>query len=247
MRSSCKIRARVVLHASGHDMQQRVTALVSDPWRRKDPLRAMRLVLEELTHRVNDEFAAAIRTVESVSALTQSDEVKSSLAAVQCRLENFARVHVALQAPEFRTTIDGGAYLRQLCEAISLSRLHFRGIQLELVTRRLDIDSEQCWRLGQVVSELVSNATRRSFLTPPTRIWVAAARRGALISCQVEDNGMASESESGSRGIRIVDALARELHGAFEQQQRGDHFVATVIFPAICESDRDLSVARFVR
>jgi hypothetical protein len=31
-----------------------------------------------------------------------------------------------------------------------------------------------------------------------------------------------------------VDALARELHGAFEQHHRGDRWVATVVFPAAC-------------
>jgi two-component sensor histidine kinase len=227
-------------------MQARVPVLVSDR-RRRDPHVAMRLLLEELTHRVGGEFAAAIRTISMAAALTQSDEVKSALAKVQCRLENFARVHGALRVPEFRTSIDGCAYLRQLCEAISLSRLQFRGIQLELLERKLEIDSEQCWRLGMIVSELVANAARHSFVNPPAHIWVAAARRGALIWCRVEDTGVASETESANRGLRIVDALARELHGEFEHYHRGDVSVATVIFPAVCASDSGFPVARVLR
>jgi two-component sensor histidine kinase len=43
----------------------------------------------------------------------------------------------------------------KLCEAISLSRLQFRGVKLELLERKFEIDSEQCWRLGMIVSELV--------------------------------------------------------------------------------------------
>jgi hypothetical protein len=31
-----------------------------------------------------------------------------------------------------------------------------------------------------------------------------------------------------------VDALAHELHGAFEQHHRADRWVATVVFPAAC-------------
>ena len=45
---------------------------------------------------------------------------------------------------------------------------------------------------------------------------------------------MAAESERENRGTRIADALARELHGAFEQCHRGDVCVATAIFPAVC-------------
>jgi two-component sensor histidine kinase len=204
----------------------------------------MRLLLEELTHRVGGEFAAAIRAISRAAALARTDEVKSALGSVQCRLENFARVHGALRIPESRTSIDGCAYLRQLCEAISLSRLQFGGLQLELLERKLEIDSEQCWRLGMIVSQLVANAARRSFVNPPARIWVAAARRGALIWCRVEDNGTAAKNEPENRGVRIVDALARELHGGFEQYHRGDIYVATVIFPAVCASDRAFQLAR---
>ena len=207
----------------------------------------MRLLLEELNHRVGGEFAAAIWTLSQATALAQTDEVKSALGAVQRRLENFARVHRALRVPEFRTSIDGCVYLRQLCEAISLSRLQFRGIRLELLERKLEIDSEQCWRLGMIVSELVASAASHSFVNPPARIWVAAARRGALIWCRVEDNGTASEKGSDNRGLRVVDALAHELHGEFEQYHRGDVSVATVIFPAVWPSDSGFPAARYLR
>ena len=237
------VMRRVALHASYRHMRGQAVALVSDSSRRKDPLRAMRLVLEELRHRVDYEFDAAIQTVTKAGRLAPSEEIQSTLGAVQCQLENFARVHSALKTPEFRTRIDGSAYLHHLCEAIGLSKLQFLGIQLELLARELDIDSEQCWRLGLIVAQLISNAARRSFLQPPPRISVAAARRGALIWCQVEDNGIASEGEFGSHSLRIVAALVDDLHGAFEQQQRGDHFVATVIFPATCESDLDVLAA----
>ena len=151
-----------------------------------------------------------------------------------------------MRVPEFRTSIDGYAYLRRLCEAISLSRLQSRGIQLELLERKFEIDSEQCWRIGMIISELVANAARHWFVNPPARIWVAAARRGALIWCRVEDNGMAAEKESENRGLRLVDALARELQGEFEQYHRGDVSVATVICPAVCVSDSSFPAARYL-
>jgi two-component sensor histidine kinase len=173
----CKIRAVFALIVRRQDMQARTPALVTDTRRRRDPQRALRLLLEELTQRLGAEFAAAIGTIARSAALAQSDEVKNALGAVRSRLENFARVHGALRVPEFRTSIDGGTYLRQLCEAINVSRLQFRGIRLELLERKFEIDSEQCWRPGMIVSELVTSAARHSFVDPPARIWVAAARR----------------------------------------------------------------------
>jgi two-component sensor histidine kinase len=243
----CKIRAAFALIVQLQGMQERTPALVSDFRRRRDPQRALRLLLEELTHRVDAEFAAAIGTISRSAALAQTDEVKNALGAVRSRLENFARVHGALRVPEFRTSIDGCRYLRQLCEAINLSRLQFRGIRLELLERKFEIDSEQCWRLGMIVSELVTSAARHSFVDSPARIWVAAGRRGALIWCRVEDNGTAAANESENRGTRIVDALARELHGEFEQYHRGDVSVATVIFPAVCASDSTFPMTSYLR
>jgi two-component sensor histidine kinase len=207
----------------------------------------MRLLLEEFTHRVGGEFAAAIRILSTAVALAQTDEAKSILAAVQHRLENFARVHAALGIPERRTSIDGRTYLRHLCESLSVSRLKWQGVHLELVERTLEIDSEQCWRLGMIVSELVADAATHSFVSVPARIWVAAARRGALIWCRVEHNGMPSENESESRGMRIVGALARELHGELERYHQRDVCVAAVMFPATCAADLGFPTSRYLR
>jgi two-component sensor histidine kinase len=112
--------------------------------------------------------------------------------------------------------------------------------------KKLEIDSEQCWRLGMIVSELVANAARHLFVSVAPRIWVAAVRRGALIWCRVEDNGMPSQNEFESRGLRIVGALARELHGELEQHHGRDVCVATVVFPAACAADRGFPIARYL-
>ena len=140
---------------------------MSAVWRSRDPQRAMRLLLQELTHRVDGEFSAAIRILSSAAALTHSDETRRTLVAVQARLENFARVHHVLQAPEIQTDVDGCSYLQQLCVAISLSKLECLGIKLEVLDRECPIDSEQCWRLGIIVAELVAIDARRAFVSFP--------------------------------------------------------------------------------
>lgn len=214
-------------------MQEQAALLLDDRPRHREPQRALRLLLEELSNRVDREFTAAVRTLSSAAALAHTEDARNALGAVQCRLENFARVHAALRVPEFRTSIDGSAYLRQLCAAISASRLQFRGIELECVGNAFDIDTEQCWRLGMIVSQLVNNASGHTFVDIPGRIWVAAARRGGLVWCQVEDTGFAESEELERPSIRIVDAIVRDLYGAFEQRHRGEGCIATVIFPAV--------------
>jgi two-component sensor histidine kinase len=191
----------------------------------------MRVLHEELTHRVTREFSAAIGTLSAAAARAQTDQARSELAAVQTSLENFARVHRALQIPEFRTTVDGCVYLEQLCGAISVSRLERCGIELHVLEGTCAIDSEQCWRLGMIVAELVAIAVTPSFAGGSARISVAISRRGAFIGCRIEGNGITRDGEA-NRSTRIVDALVRELHGAFEQHRSGERCLTTVVFPA---------------
>jgi two-component sensor histidine kinase len=54
-----------------------------------------RLLLDELTHRINNEFAAAIGIVSVATARSTTDEARTELARVQNRLESLACVHRA--------------------------------------------------------------------------------------------------------------------------------------------------------
>src|SRR6202521_4141028 len=91
-----------------------------------------RLLLREFSHRINNEFASAIGAL-SIAAGSANDEAKAALAAVQDQLQMYARVHHALRMPEHTSRIDAAAYLRQLCRAISRSRLESKDIELLLV------------------------------------------------------------------------------------------------------------------
>src|ERR1700693_3190667 len=121
------------------------------------------LLFREYTHRVNNEFTSAISAISVAAMRSVSGEVKAALAAVIDRLENYARVDRALRMPEQATSINAASYLRQLCLAISRSKLDFKNIKLVLVERPLVINSERCWRLGMIVSELIANAARHAF------------------------------------------------------------------------------------
>src|ERR1700694_1697537 len=92
-----------------------------------------RLLLREFSHRINNEFASAISVISLAAARSTNNEVKIALAAAQDRLQNYAQVHQALRIPEHGSLVDAGAYLHQLCRAISRSRLDVKNIELVLV------------------------------------------------------------------------------------------------------------------
>jgi two-component sensor histidine kinase len=187
-----------------------------------------RLLLREFAHRISNEFASAISVISVAAARSANDEVKVALAAARDRLQNYAEVHQALRVPEHGSLVDASAYLNQLCQAISRSRLDVKGIELVLVERPLRINSDCCWRLGMIVSELITNAVRHAFREGGGMIRVELRPSQSFVECCVMDNGTAAANIRPGHGLEIVEALAKELDGKI-YQQFGPHGATTVV------------------
>ncbi len=189
-----------------------------------------RLLMREFSHRINNEFASAIGAL-SIAARSANDEAKAALAAVQDQLQMYARVHHALQMPEHTSRIDAAAYLRQLCRAISRSRLESKDIELLLVERTFQLNSERCWRLGLIVSELITNAERHAFRNGGGSIRVELLPSLSLVECRVTDNGTSKANTRPGHGLKIVEALAKSLGGTIDQRFGPRGATAVLIFP----------------
>jgi two-component sensor histidine kinase len=203
------------------------------------------LLLREFTHRANNEFASAISILAVAAARSASDEVKVALATAQDRLQNYARVQHALQMPEHGTFIDATAYLQQLCRAISRSKLDCKGIELVFVERPLWMNSERCWRLGMIVSELITNAARHAFNGRTGVIRVELSPSRSFVECRVTDDGMAEPTvrprvtDDGmaeptvrpGTGLKIIETLVSGLGGKIDQHFGLQGTVSVVVFP----------------
>src|SRR6516165_11075706 len=112
------------------------------------PIMKERMLLNELNHRIRNEFTAAISVISLAAARSSNKEVRAVLANVTELLHNYADVHHALQIPEHDIRMDAAAYLRKLCLAISRSKLERMKIDLVLAAPLLLLQSNQCWLLG---------------------------------------------------------------------------------------------------
>lgn len=194
-----------------------------------------RLLLHEFSHRINNEFASAIDLVSLAAARSANAEVKAALGAVENQLHNYARLHQALQMPEQGIRIDAGAYLRQLCRAISRSKLDGKGIELVLVERRVLMSSERCWRLGLILSELITNAARHAFNNFTGSIRVELFPSTSFVECRVTDNGKSEANISVGRGLKIVKSLVDSLGGRMKQQFGPRGATSLIVIP-LCPS-----------
>jgi two-component sensor histidine kinase len=195
------------------------------------------VLLREITHRVNNEFASAIQVVSFAAAKSPDRNVKAALAGVMEQLHNYARVHHALQMPASNDCIDASAYLRELCGSISRSKLENRNVELVLVESQFQMSSERCWLLGMIVAELITNAVRHAFGQKGGTIRIECRVSGAFVECRVSDNGsgLTANVRPGS-GLRIIEALAQKLDAEFQFNFKEGGSESVLILPI--EHDR---------
>ena len=200
-----------------------------------------RLLLHEFSHRIINEFASAIATVSVAARRCANDEAKAALSAVEHRLENYAQVHNALQMPANPICIDAAVFLRQLCRAISRSKLESKGIELLLVERTFQMSAERCWRLGLIVSELITNAERHAFRNGGGLIRVELLPSLSFLECRVTDNGAGEANTGSGHGLKIVEALTKSLGGTIDQRFGPHGGTAVLIFPADTDATERLA------
>jgi len=182
------------------------------------PASEVRTLLRELNHRIDSQLAAAIDLISVDVVRAEGAEAKAALSSAVELLHGHAGVHRALLMPRRRTLIDAAAYLRKLGRALHCAVLDRLSIQLTLEGDRLPLQPERCWRLGLIIHELVTNATKHeSFDQRPREIRIKLVRTDELINCIVSDSGSAATRAREGQGLRIVRDLARSLGGRMER------------------------------
>jgi two-component sensor histidine kinase len=189
------------------------------------------LLLQELTHRINNELAATIGFVRLTAAQSASDDVKVALAGVIQHVSDTARIYRALQMPVTDDWIDAAAYLRELCRSISRAKLQHNCIELALIEAPLQLNAARCWRLGMIVSELITNASRHAFCGGGGKIRVELVNRDAWAQCTVSDDGSGSRNSKPGQGLKIIRSLVHDLHGTIDHRFAATGTTATLRFP----------------
>jgi two-component sensor histidine kinase len=197
----------------------------------KLPISEQLLLLREMNHRIGNEFALIMSIASVIARRSQNDEVKAALTSVATFVQQQVEVHRALQAPERDTCADATAYLRKLCLSISRSKLDHMQTKLVLAAAPLQLQSDDCWRLGMIVYELITNAAKHAFPNGGGEIRVELFRAGALVQCRVLDDGSAPPTIQPGRGLTLVAELAMTLAGWVEHEFGAEGSKSTVIFP----------------
>jgi two-component sensor histidine kinase len=177
-----------------------------------------RTLLDELNHRIKNEFVSIINLVTFKAVWTDNPHAKEELSNVVDLLHEHVQLHSILTMPDGDTLVDAGEQLRKLGLAMSRSKLDRMNIRLVLSTDILPLESERCWRLALAIYELVTNAVRHArFDGRNGEIKISLMRAGSWVNCRVTDNGSVVGRIKLGRGLRIVGDLVMSLGGRIDR------------------------------
>jgi two-component sensor histidine kinase len=190
--------------------------------RQKDELlRQKELLLQEMTHRVNNSLQIIASILLLKAQTVQSEETREHLRAAHDRVLAIATVQDQLHPTAFGEDIEAGNYLKRLCESLAASMiLDNQPISLRVKSDAGTMTSEQAVSMGLITTELVINALKHAFpggVKGAIKVRYESTESAWRVSVSDDGLGMSSGlSESGPKaglGTSIVEALTRQLGG----------------------------------
>lgn len=127
--------------------------------------------------------------------------------------------------------VNAAAYFRDLCQSVSRCRMTVQNVELVLLERSVWITSEQCWLLGMIVTELITNAYKHAFDERGGIIRIEISSIGAIVECRVCDSGTKNKPIRSAKGLRIIYRLLSILRGSLSQHFEGKDPTFVVTFP----------------
>src|SRR5258706_197449 len=205
------------------------------------------LLLRELNHRIKNELTSAIYAVAARAVQSDSVAVKAALLDVVDLLQQCADVHRAVHMPDQGRLTDAARYLQQLCFSITKYRLDRLAIPVLFSADDLRLEGERCWKLGLIVSELLTNVARHAqFDARQPELQVELLLAGNVVKCRVSDNGSAPEPVRRGRGLAIIGELASSLGGRVHTSCAAEGYSFLLTFPLTEAEQRAASATHIV-
>jgi two-component sensor histidine kinase len=190
------------------------------------------LLLRELNHRIANDLTSAICSVSSKAVHSDSVAVKAALLDVVDLLHRCADVHRAQHMPNQGRLTEAAKYLQQLCFSVAKYQLDRLAIRVLFSADDLRLEGERCWKVGLIVSELLTNVRRHAQFDgrhPELRVELTLSSN--LVRCRVSDNGSAAEPVRRGRGLTISGELAASLGGRIHTSCAAEGYSVLLTFP----------------
>jgi two-component sensor histidine kinase len=178
------------------------------------------LMLRELNHRVNNNFAMVGSLLQLQASRAQEPGAKAALAGALNRVMSISQAHRNLYASgQDMGRVDMSVYLEDLCRNLSEALFLGEIVQLTCDAFPAMLERDRAVAIGLVVNELVTNAAKHAFIESANgRIDVSFQPAGAGYRLIVQDDGRGLPPDFHDRrnglGRGLVEAFARQAGGS---------------------------------
>lgn len=175
------------------------------------------LLMREVDHRVRNSLSMVGGLLTMQRASSRQEETREALASAAARVTAISRIHDRLHKGQILGIVDFADYLRGLCDDI-LGTISRDDLAFDLSAERLDLPVEIAVPLGIIANELIINACKYGDPERGTRVTVDLRIDDGRYIFAVSDagHGMPADFDpkaTSGLGLRVIDALARQLGG----------------------------------
>ena len=201
----------------------------------KAALARQQFLMKEMNHRVKNSLAIVVSLLQ-MQGRTGNGETADQFEETARRVNAIARAHERLYRNNYIESMDLGAYIKEVCEDMDASVIHCT-VEVE-AQLGIGIQVDDAISVALVVVELITNSAKYAYPESTTgKIEVSIKREGDKnILIAVCDEGVGfpdsfDPKKSHGLGMRIVHALAKQLHATLTFNNRSPGSEVRFSFP----------------
>ena len=201
----------------------------------KAALARQQFLMKEMNHRVKNSLAIVVSLLQ-MQGRTGNGETADQFEETARRVNAIARAHERLYRNNYIESMDLGAYIKEVCEDMDASVIHCT-VEVE-AQLGISIQVDDAISVALVVVELITNSAKYAYPEVTTgKIKVSIKREGDKnILIAVYDEGVGfpdsfDPKKSHGLGMRIVQALAKQLHATLSFNNRSHGSEVRFSFP----------------
>jgi PAS domain S-box-containing protein len=224
----------------------RLVVFVMDITARKQVEDQFRDLHKELQHRAKNSFALISSLIDLMDGPHRTPETREALADIGARVRALAELYGLFYTTGTSSSVALDRYCTTIAASCAASCPYPGHIQLSESYEPMIIPAATAAPVGMILTELLTNACKHAFTNKDGfqarqngTLAIRLAQRAGLVVLRVEDDGVGfptglNIAAGSTLGLRIVQALAAQIHGSFRIEhnaQAGQGAVCVVEFP----------------
>jgi two-component sensor histidine kinase len=222
-------RERLQAERALNESRERLILQAAALERQTELLRQRETMLREIHHRVKNNMQVMSSLLSLQSRAASHSETKKMLEENQNRIQSMALLHEILYQSDDLAVVDFSKYLLRMVHHLFRSYgVEQRRIRLHTELEPVGLQLDDALPSGLLISEVLSNSLKHAFPDERTGEVRIVLRRNspAAVSLILSDDGIGLPdgldwTRSRSLGLRLVRALAEQLHASLEIHSHG--------------------------